>query len=53
MKTTAKVSFEKLPKTYDKLIKFHVPRPIHDEVGYQDTVEVIDALAGQAVNEDQ
>jgi hypothetical protein len=32
MKTTSKVSFGKLPKTYNKLIKFHVPRPIHDEV---------------------
>jgi HTH-type transcriptional regulator / antitoxin HigA len=53
MKTTSKVSFGKLPKTYDKLIKFHVPRPIHDEVGYQNAVEVIDALAGQQVNEDQ
>ena len=53
MKTISKVSFGKLPKTYDKLIKFHVPRPIHDEVGYQNTVEEIDALAGQQVNEDQ
>jgi HTH-type transcriptional regulator/antitoxin HigA len=53
MKTTSKVSFGKLPKSYDKLIKFHVPRPIHDEVEYQNTVEVIDALAGQQVNEDQ
>ena len=53
METTSKVSFGKLPKTYDKLIKFHVPRPIHDKVGYQNTVEVIDALAGQQVNEDQ
>jgi hypothetical protein len=47
MKTISKVSSGKLPKTYDKLIKFHAPRPIHDEVGYQNTVEVIDALAGQ------
>ena len=53
MKTSSKVSFGKLPKTYDKLIKFHVPRPIHDEVGYQNAVEVVDALAGQQVNEDQ
>ena len=53
MKTNSKVPFGKLPKTYDKLIKFHVPRPIHDEVGYKNTVEVIDALAGQQINEDQ
>src|SRR5271169_5741563 len=53
MKTPSKLSFSRLPKTYDKLIKFHVPRPIHDEVGYKNTVEVVDALAGQQVNEDQ
>jgi HTH-type transcriptional regulator/antitoxin HigA len=53
MKTTSKVSFGKLPKTYDKLVKFHTPRPIHDEVGYKNTVEIIDSLAGHQVNEDQ
>jgi HTH-type transcriptional regulator/antitoxin HigA len=53
MKTTSKVSYGKLPKTYDKLIKFHVPRPIHDEAGYKNTVEIIDALAGHQVNDDQ
>ena len=53
MKPSSKVSFRKLPRTYDKLIKFHVPRPIHDDVGYQNAVEVVDALAGQQVNEDQ
>jgi len=53
MKTTAKVSFARLPKTYEKLIKYHVPRPIHDEIGYKNTVEIVDALAGQQVNEDQ
>jgi HTH-type transcriptional regulator/antitoxin HigA len=53
MKTASKLSFSRIPKTYDKLIKFHVPRPIHDEVGYKNTVEVVDALAGHQVNEDQ
>lgn len=53
MKTSSKLSFSRLPKTYDKLIKLHVPRPIHDEVAYKNTVEVVDALAGQQVNEDQ
>jgi HTH-type transcriptional regulator / antitoxin HigA len=53
MKSATKVTFEKLPKTYEKLIKFHVPRPIHDDVGYKNTVEIVDALAGQQVNEDQ
>jgi HTH-type transcriptional regulator / antitoxin HigA len=53
MKTASKLSFSRLPKTYDKLIKFHVPRPIHDEIGYKNTVEVVDALVGHQVNEDQ
>jgi HTH-type transcriptional regulator/antitoxin HigA len=47
------VLLENFLKPAGKLIKFHVPRPIHDEVGYQNAVEVIDALAGQQVNEDQ
>lgn len=53
MKTSSKLSFSRLSRTYDKLIKLHVPRPIHDEVGYKNTVEVVDALAGHQVNEDQ
>jgi len=53
MKATSKASYGKLLKSYDKLINFHVPRPIHDEVGYRSTVEIIDALAGHQVNEDQ
>jgi HTH-type transcriptional regulator / antitoxin HigA len=53
MKTASKLSFGRIPKTYDKLIRLHVPRPIHDEVGYKNAVEIIDALAGHQVNEDQ
>jgi len=53
MKTASELSFSRIPKTYDKLIKFHVLRPIHDEVGYKNAVEVVDALAGHQVNEDQ
>lgn len=34
-------------------MKFYVPRPIHDDVGYKNAVEIVDALAGQQVNEDQ
>ncbi len=53
MKTASKISFNRLPKTYDRLMKFHVPRPIHDVVGYKNAVEIVDALSGQQVNEDQ
>jgi HTH-type transcriptional regulator/antitoxin HigA len=53
MKTGTRISFDRLPATYDGLIKLHVPRPIHDEIGYQNTVEIIDVLAGQKLNKDQ
>ena len=53
MKTTTQLSFNKLPTTFDGLIRFHVPRPIHDEVGYENTVEIVDALAGHKLNQDQ
>jgi HTH-type transcriptional regulator/antitoxin HigA len=53
MNTISKISFNKLPKTYDELVSFYVPRPIHDEVAYKNTVEIVDALAGHVVNEDQ
>jgi Predicted transcription regulator containing HTH domain len=44
---------KKLPKTYEGLVALHVPRPIHDEVSYQNTVQVVDALAGMKLNRDQ
>jgi HTH-type transcriptional regulator/antitoxin HigA len=44
---------EKLPKTFLNLVALHVPRPIHDKVSYENTVELIDALAGGKLNEDQ
>jgi HTH-type transcriptional regulator / antitoxin HigA len=43
----------KLPARYVDLIAMHVPRPIHDHASYENTVEVIDALAGHKLNADQ
>ncbi len=43
----------KLPTRYADLIAMHVPRPIHDRAAYDNTVEVIDALAGNKLNADQ
>lgn len=42
-----------LPKTYSALVALHVPRPIHDKVGYENTVALVDALAGTRLNKDQ
>src|SRR5580698_6466424 len=43
----------RLPKTYEKLVALHVPRPIGDKVSYDNTVAIVDALAGHKLNEDQ
>jgi len=42
----------RLPKTYGELVALHVPRPIGDKVAYDNTVAVVDALAGHALNPD-
>lgn len=46
MKTNQLTSFSDLPKSYSKLCETFLPRPIHDRVGYENTVEVADKLAG-------
>lgn len=53
MKTTTKPAFARLPATFDGLVRLHAPRPIHDQADYANTVEIIDALAGHKLNEDQ
>ena len=52
MKST-RASFADLPKTYEELVAGYMPRPIHDAVGYRNTVEWIDALAGHPLTSDQ
>lgn len=42
-----------LPTRYAELVALHMPRPLHDRVAYDNTVEVIDALAGHKLNADQ
>ena len=42
-----------LPKTYEELVGLHVPRPIGDKVAYENTVAIVDALAGHTLNRDQ
>jgi len=42
-----------LPTRYAELVALHMPRPIHDQVAYDNTVAVIDALAGHTLNADQ
>ncbi len=53
MKKSATFLPAKLPARYADLIALHIPRPIHDQAAYDNTVEVIDALAGHKLNADQ
>jgi antitoxin component HigA of HigAB toxin-antitoxin module len=46
MKTKAAYIFTGMPKKYTALCQVFPPRPIHDDVGYRNTVEVADAFAG-------
>src|SRR4051812_3525552 len=49
----AALNFTRLPKTYSGLVGLHMPRPIHDKVGYDNAVEIVHALAGHKLNHDQ
>lgn len=53
MTTDASISFSSLPKNYNALVRLFAPRPIRDRVGYDNTVELVDAMAGHALNRDQ
>lgn len=46
MKTRNAPAFDKMPKDYAALCGLFLPRPIHDRVGYANTVEIADAFAG-------
>ena len=51
MKT--KLTFKTLPGDYRGLLAVHMLRPIHDKVEYHNALEILDAMAGQALNADQ
>jgi len=55
MKTTARTAspYAKLPKTYAGLMALHLIRPIHDPVDADNAAEMIDRLAGHALNAEQ
>lgn len=50
---TVTPNFTLLPKTYSGLVALHLPRPIHDQVAYNNAVEIVHALAGHKLNHDQ
>ncbi len=46
-------SFSKLPKTYEALCRLHLPRTLHDEIELDAVTEIMDHMAGHALNKDQ
>ncbi|RYD28436.1 MAG: transcriptional regulator [Verrucomicrobiaceae bacterium] len=55
MKTKHLHKFADMPKDYAALCSLFLPRPIHDQAGYENTVEIADAFAGfeHLMTEDQ
>ena len=54
MKTRNNITpFHKMPKSFNGLCQMHPLRPIHDHVAHENAGEVIDALAGHELNQDQ
>ena len=55
MKTTARTAtpYAKIPKTYAGLMALHLIRPVHDQVDADNAAEMIDLLAGHALNAEQ
>ena len=47
MKKAVKLtSFATLPKDYRRLCDLHLPRPIHDKIGYENALEITETMAG-------
>jgi len=55
MKTATQTStpYAKIPKTYAALMGLHLLRPIRDQVDADNAAEMIDQLAGHALNAEQ
>ncbi len=54
MNKTQKISCSiEIPKTIEELVKWHVPRPIHDDVALRNTTEILDIMSGYQFNADQ
>ena len=54
MKTTnLKTEFARLPKDYAGLCRMLTPRPIHDNVEFENVTEITDRMAGHRLTSDQ
>lgn len=52
-KKRSALKFKLIPKIYTELVRILPPRPIHDDVEFQNTMEMIECLAGHQLNNDQ
>jgi len=52
-KTHHKMVFAEFPLGYGALVAMFPPRPIHDSVDYANTMEVVMAMAGHSLTQDQ
>jgi hypothetical protein len=50
---TRKITTTELPETYEELCRLLPPRKIEDKASYGNAMEVLDAMAGIALNRDQ
>ena len=53
MKTKEKIEFSRIPKDYAGLCRFHAPRPVRDEVEFDNATEITMAMAGHKLTADQ
>ncbi len=53
MNTTNAMAFTDMPKDYHGLVLMFMPKAIHDKIDYENTMEVIDALAGHKLADAQ
>ncbi len=53
MKTKTKMTFSQMPKNYHGLVLKFMPKAIHDKIDYDNTMEVIDTLAGHDLTDEQ
>jgi antitoxin component HigA of HigAB toxin-antitoxin module len=53
MKTTTRPTFSGLPRDYAGLCRILTPRPLHDQVDFDNVTEITDAMAGHKLTPDQ
>jgi len=47
------LTHDDIPATYGELVGLFMPRPLHDEVDYNNVLTILDAMAGFEMNVDQ